>query len=151
MRHKRSIPNRGFRIADQIQRDLAELIRELPGVAYMMVNDAGASVYSASKLGAEEFPTVSVSDSSLASCAASSSLCGCTTIRIIHHIHTTTLPFVIISSIVHGRGTRSPNNIPVMRNKVRLSLSQRDEVLAFCDAAPSVGGSGAVDVLLKST
>jgi ribosome-binding factor A len=29
MRHKRSIPNRGFRIADQIQRDLAELIRGL--------------------------------------------------------------------------------------------------------------------------
>ncbi len=29
MRHKRSIPNRGFRIADQIQRDLSELIREL--------------------------------------------------------------------------------------------------------------------------
>ena len=29
MRHKRSTPNRGFRIADQIQRDLAELIREL--------------------------------------------------------------------------------------------------------------------------
>jgi len=29
MRHKRSIPTRGFRIADQIQRDLAELIREL--------------------------------------------------------------------------------------------------------------------------
>ena len=27
MRHKRSIPNRGFRVADQIQRDLAELIR----------------------------------------------------------------------------------------------------------------------------
>jgi ribosome-binding factor A len=29
MRHKRSVPNRGFRVADQIQRDLAELIREL--------------------------------------------------------------------------------------------------------------------------
>jgi ribosome-binding factor A len=29
MRHKRSIPNRGFRIADQIQRDVAGLIREL--------------------------------------------------------------------------------------------------------------------------
>ena len=29
MRHKRSIPNRGLRVADQIQRDLAELIREL--------------------------------------------------------------------------------------------------------------------------
>lgn len=29
MRHKRSIPNRSYRVADQIQRDLAELIREL--------------------------------------------------------------------------------------------------------------------------
>ena len=29
MRHKRSIPNRGLRVADQIQRDLSELIREL--------------------------------------------------------------------------------------------------------------------------
>ena len=29
MRHKRSIPNRGFRVADQIQRDLGELVREL--------------------------------------------------------------------------------------------------------------------------
>ena len=28
-KHKRSIPNRSFRVADQIQRDLAELIREL--------------------------------------------------------------------------------------------------------------------------
>ncbi len=29
MKHKRSIPNRSFRIADQIQRDVAGLIREL--------------------------------------------------------------------------------------------------------------------------
>lgn len=29
MRHKRSIPNRSYRVADQIQRDLAELIRDL--------------------------------------------------------------------------------------------------------------------------
>ena len=28
-RHKRSTPNRGFRVADKIQRDLAELVREL--------------------------------------------------------------------------------------------------------------------------
>ena len=28
-RHKKAIPNRTFRVADQIQRDLAELIREL--------------------------------------------------------------------------------------------------------------------------
>jgi ribosome-binding factor A len=29
MRHKPSIPNRGYRVADQIQRDVAELIRDL--------------------------------------------------------------------------------------------------------------------------
>ena len=40
---------------------IAGLIKELPGVAYMMVNEAGASVYSASKLGAQEFPDFDVS------------------------------------------------------------------------------------------
>ena len=29
MKHKRAIPNRSLRVADQIQRDVAELIREL--------------------------------------------------------------------------------------------------------------------------
>ncbi|MGE4214621.1 MAG: Tex family protein [Anaerotignaceae bacterium] len=40
---------------------IAELIRDLPSVKYMMVNEAGASVYSASKLGSEEFPEYDVS------------------------------------------------------------------------------------------
>lgn len=40
---------------------VAELLKELPGVSYMMVNEAGASVYSASRLGAEEFPEFDVS------------------------------------------------------------------------------------------
>ena len=53
--------------------------------------------------------------------------------------------------IIPGRGTRSPGGVPLIRNKVRLSLSQRDEVLAFCDAAPGDGGPGAVLILLKST
>jgi ribosome-binding factor A len=40
MKHKRSIPNRGFRVADQIQRDLAELIRELkdPRIGMVTLN-----------------------------------------------------------------------------------------------------------------
>ena len=40
MRHKRSIPNRGLRVADQIQRDLSELIRELkdPRVGMVTIN-----------------------------------------------------------------------------------------------------------------
>ena len=40
MKHKRSIPNRGFRVADQIQRDVAELVRDLkdPRVGMITVN-----------------------------------------------------------------------------------------------------------------
>ena len=41
MRHKqRSIPNRGYRVADQIQRDLAELVRELkdPRIGMITIN-----------------------------------------------------------------------------------------------------------------
>ncbi len=40
MRHKRAIPNRSFRVADQIQRDVAELIRDLkdPRVGMVTVN-----------------------------------------------------------------------------------------------------------------
>lgn len=40
---------------------VAELIKETPGVSYMVVSEAGASVYSASKLAAEEFPEYDVS------------------------------------------------------------------------------------------
>ena len=40
MRHKRAIPNRSFRVADQIQRDVAELIRDLkdPRVGMVTIN-----------------------------------------------------------------------------------------------------------------
>ena len=37
-----------------------EMLKKLPGVSYMIVNEAGASVYSASKLAAEEFPDYDV-------------------------------------------------------------------------------------------
>lgn len=37
-----------------------EMLRALPGVSYTIVNEAGASVYSASKLAAEEFPDYDV-------------------------------------------------------------------------------------------
>ena len=40
---------------------IASLLPELPGVKYMIVSEAGASVYSASKLAAEEFPEFDVS------------------------------------------------------------------------------------------
>ena len=39
---------------------VCEMIPDTPGVSYMVVNEAGASVYSASKLAAEEFPQYDV-------------------------------------------------------------------------------------------
>ena len=40
MKHKRSIPNRSHRVADQIQRDVAELIRDLkdPRIGMITIN-----------------------------------------------------------------------------------------------------------------
>jgi len=40
MRHKRSIPNRGVRVADQIQRDLSQLVRGLkdPRIGMVTIN-----------------------------------------------------------------------------------------------------------------
>ena len=43
------------------ERFIAELLKEVPGAAYTIVSEAGASVYSASKLGAKEFPDYDVS------------------------------------------------------------------------------------------
>ena len=51
--------------------------------------------------------------------------------------------------IVHGKGLRSPNREPVLKRKLGHWLMQRDEVLAFCEARPTDGGSGAVVVLLR--
>jgi DNA-nicking Smr family endonuclease len=51
--------------------------------------------------------------------------------------------------IIHGKGLSSPNREPVLKGKVRLWLTQRDEVLAYCEAPHHAGGSGAVLVLLK--
>jgi len=51
--------------------------------------------------------------------------------------------------IVHGKGHRSRNKQPVLKNKLNNWLRQRDEVLAFCSTRPVDGGTGAVYVLLK--
>lgn len=48
---------------------IVDMIKDLPGVAYVIVNEAGASVYSASKLATEEFPQFDVGQRSAASIA----------------------------------------------------------------------------------
>lgn len=52
--------------------------------------------------------------------------------------------------IVHGKGLGSINKEPVLKNKVRNWLVQKDEVLAFCLARAVDGGAGAMIVLLKA-
>ena len=52
--------------------------------------------------------------------------------------------------VVHGKGLSSPNREPVLKEKVRRWLAQREEVLAYCEAPRHAGGGGAVLVLLKS-
>jgi len=53
--------------------------------------------------------------------------------------------------IIHGKGHGSKNRLPVLKNKVRHWLMQREDVLAFCQARTVDGGAGAVIVLLKSS
>ncbi len=53
--------------------------------------------------------------------------------------------------IIHGKGHGSKNRLPVLKNKVRHWLTQREDVLAFCQARTVDGGAGAVIVLLKSS
>lgn len=53
--------------------------------------------------------------------------------------------------IIHGKGLRSGNQGPVLKQQVNRWLRRKDEVLAFCSARPADGGTGAVYVLLKRT
>jgi DNA-nicking Smr family endonuclease len=52
--------------------------------------------------------------------------------------------------VIHGKGLGSVNKEPVLKNKVRSWLVQKDEVLAFCQARAADGGAGALVVLLKA-
>ncbi|MEI2742214.1 MAG: Smr/MutS family protein [Candidatus Competibacter sp.] len=51
--------------------------------------------------------------------------------------------------IIHGKGNRSRHRGPVLKQKINHWLRQRDEVLAFCSARTTDGGTGAVYVLLR--
>jgi DNA-nicking Smr family endonuclease len=51
--------------------------------------------------------------------------------------------------IVHGKGMNSPGGEAVLRRLTRHWLTQHPRVLAWCDAPPQEGGSGAVLALLK--
>lgn len=51
--------------------------------------------------------------------------------------------------VVHGKGLGSKGRQPVLKGKVKIWLAQREDVIAFCQARTTEGGSGALMVLLK--
>jgi DNA-nicking Smr family endonuclease len=52
--------------------------------------------------------------------------------------------------VIHGKGLGSLNREPVLKGKVRAWLTQKTEVMAFCEARDRDGGAGAVVVLLQA-
>ena len=52
--------------------------------------------------------------------------------------------------IIHGKGYGSTGKQPVLKSKVNQWLKEANAVLAFCSARPENGGTGAVDVLLRT-
>jgi DNA-nicking Smr family endonuclease len=52
--------------------------------------------------------------------------------------------------VIHGKGLGSVNQEPVLKNKARNWLAQKEEVIAFCQAGAADGGSGALMVLLRA-
>jgi DNA-nicking Smr family endonuclease len=52
--------------------------------------------------------------------------------------------------IIHGKGFRSEQKVPVLKTHVAYWLPQLNDVLAFASARPNDGGTGALYVILKS-
>ena len=52
--------------------------------------------------------------------------------------------------VVHGKGNGSPGREPVLKDKVKRWLVQKDQVIAFTQASAADGGHGALLVLLRS-
>ena len=52
--------------------------------------------------------------------------------------------------IVHGKGNGSPGREPVLKDKVKRWLVQKNQVIAFTQASAADGGHGALLVLLRA-
>ena len=52
--------------------------------------------------------------------------------------------------IIHGKGHLSSNKEPVLKKKLFRWLQLRSDILAYCEAGPGDGGSGATMLLLSA-
>ncbi|MGZ8160301.1 MAG: Smr/MutS family protein [Methylobacter sp.] len=69
--------------------------------------------------------------------------------QLLHFLHDCVKNGYRCIHIVHGKGYRSADNHPVLKNSLNLWLRQHQDVQAFCSAPPKDGGTGAVFVLLR--
>jgi DNA-nicking Smr family endonuclease len=53
--------------------------------------------------------------------------------------------------VIHGKGLGSPGRQSILKQLSHGWLAQREEILAFCQASPTQGGSGALMVLLRGS
>jgi DNA-nicking Smr family endonuclease len=69
--------------------------------------------------------------------------------QLLHFLHSCVEDGCRCVHIVHGKGYRSLDNQPILKNQLNLWLRQHKDVQAFCSAAQKEGGTGAVLVLLQ--
>ncbi|MFZ2171629.1 MAG: Smr/MutS family protein [Methylococcaceae bacterium] len=69
--------------------------------------------------------------------------------QLLHFLHSCVEDGYRCVHIVHGKGYRSTDKHPVLKNNLNLWLRQHNDVQAFCSASPKNGGTGAVVVLLQ--
>jgi DNA-nicking Smr family endonuclease len=69
--------------------------------------------------------------------------------QLLHFLHTSTAAGYRCVHIIHGKGYRSSENHPVLKNNLNRWLRQHKDIQAFCSASQKRGGAGAVYVLLK--
>ncbi|TAK62508.1 Smr/MutS family protein [Methylobacter sp.] len=69
--------------------------------------------------------------------------------QLLHFLHDCVQDGCRCVHIVHGKGYRSADNHPVLKNNLNLWLRQHKDIQAFCSAPPKDGGTGAVFVLLR--
>lgn len=68
---------------------------------------------------------------------------------VVAFLHECRLRHIACVRIIHGKGYGSRRQQPVLKNKLNNWLQHYDDVLAFCSAPATDGGTGAVYVLLK--
>ncbi len=69
--------------------------------------------------------------------------------QLLHFLHDCVEDGYRCVHIVHGKGYRSADNHPVLKNNLNVWLRQHKDVQAFCSAPLKDGGTGAVFVLLQ--